>query len=443
MKAIGFFHKKVRSAALGVLRYMPRTRLATRKVYWAHEGKKYNRLAAGFAVDDKLVFFESFGGRSFSCSPRAIFLSMLHQERFADYRFVWCFKGERTDEAADQNEELRDSRVSVVRRGSQEYFAALASAKALVLNTRLPEYVTPKADQIFVQCWHGTPLKRLGYDVAIETTNALNTTQELADRFGLDATKWTYLLSPSAYTSEHLSDAFGLPVERRASVVLEEGYPRNDEIALAHADVSGARMREVRAQLGVPEGKKVLLYAPTWRDDSYKAGVGYTFDYLIDFDLLQRELGDEWVVLFRPHYYIANHFDFSAYEGFVIDVSAWGNINDLYIAADALVTDYSSVMFDYAILRRPVMLFVPDYDSYANDIRGFYFDLAEIPGPHVRETGELAALLQDLDGYWQRYGEAYDAYVERFCPKDDGHAAERVIDRVWGAAGELPAKSGA
>ena len=433
MKTIGGIRRIVRSAGLGVLRHMPRTRLLVRKRYWSREQHKYDELASGVEVDDKLVFFESFGGRSFSCSPRAIYLAMLQQERFADYRFVWCFKGSgRMEQAAEGEKDLQNDRTTIVQRGSEEYFTALASAKVLVLNTRLPEYVYPKPNQIFVQCWHGTPLKRLGYDVEIETANALNTTQELADRFGLDAEKWTYLLSPSPYTSKHLADAFGLPEERRSDVIIEEGYPRNDEIALARADASGSHQAELRKELGVPEGKKVLLYAPTWRDDSYKAGVGYTFDYLIDFDLLRRELGDEWVVLFRPHYYIANHFDFSAYEGFVIDVASWGNVNDLYIAADALVTDYSSVMFDYAILRRPIALFVPDYESYANDIRGFYFDLKEIPGPHCTETSELVTTLKDLDGYWERYRAAYDAYVERFCPKDDGHASERVIDRVWG-----------
>ena len=214
--------------------------------------------------------------------------------------------------------------------------------------------------------------------------------------------------------------------------MVEEGYPRNDELALAAADPAQRRRSELRALLGVPEGRRVLLYAPTWRDDSYQAGVGYTFDYLIDFDELRCELGEEWVVLFRPHYYIANHFDFSAYEGFVIDVSAWDDVNELYIAADALVTDYSSVMFDYAILRRPIMLFAPDYEKYASDIRGFYFDLSEIPGPCCVRTDELVGELRDLDGYWERYGASYDAYVRRFCPKDDGHAAERVIERVWG-----------
>ena len=433
MKTIGGAKKLVRSAGLGILRHLPRTRLFVRERYWGIEKRKYDRMAQGVPIDEKLVFFESFGGRSFSCSPRAIYLAMLEQERFADYRFVWSFKGDELAREKENDFLLAGGRTKIVERGSEDYFNALAAAKVIVLNTRLPEYVYPKPEQVFVQCWHGTPLKRLGYDVEIETTNALNTTQELADRFGLDAKKWTYLLSPSPYTSQHLADAFGLPQERRADVVLEEGYPRNDEIALAAKDPSGSRQADLRLAIGVPDGKKALLYAPTWRDDSYKAGVGYTFDYLIDFDLLQRELGEDWVVLFRPHYYIANHFDFSAYEGFVIDVSSWSNINELYIAADALVTDYSSVMFDYAILRRPIALFVPDYESYANDIRGFYFDLKEIPGPHCMKTEELVSTLKDLDGYWEKYGTAYDTYVGRFCPKDDGHAAERVIDRVWGA----------
>lgn len=434
MKTIGTFRRHARKAGFAVLRYMPRTRLAVRHAYWKREAAKYQRLATSTAVDEKLVFFEAFGGRSFACSPRAIYLCLMADERFSDFHFVWSFKGAaRLEEMMENEPLLQNERTKLVQRGSAEYFNALASATAIIQNNRLPEYVDPKPEQIFVQCWHGTPLKRLGYDVEIETSNALNTTKELADRFGMDAAKWTYLLSPSAYTSKHLADAFGLPEERRASVILEEGYPRNDAICAGRAGVPGAEelKRRLQASFGVPEGKKVLLYAPTWRDDSYKAGVGYTFDYLIDFDLLQRELGDEWVVLFRPHYYIANEFDFSRYEGFVIDVSKAEDINELYIASDVLVTDYSSVMFDFANLRRPMALFVPDYDRYAGEIRGFYFDLAEIPGPHCKTTDGLVEFLAGLDGYWDEYGAAYDAYVARFCPKDDGHAAERVVARIW------------
>lgn len=436
MKTTGFVHKTVRLLGTAVLRRMPRTRVWARGAYWKIQRIKYDRFAKKIAIDNRLIFFESFGGRSCGDSPRAIYLAMLDDERFKDYRFVWSFKGHERTEEMKGDLLFDDPRVTIVQRGSKEYFHVLASAKYDIQNMRLPEYVYPKQDQVFIQCWHGTPLKRLGNDIKMKTSAALNSSDELADRYRMDGKKWSFLVSPSPYTSKHLADAFGLPEEKRSSAILEVGYPRNDELARAHIDATRSHEREVRKELGIPEGKNVLLYAPTWRDNSYKVGMGYTFDYLIDFDLLQRELGEDWVVLFRPHYFIANQFDFSAYEGFVIDVSAWGNINDLYIAADVLITDYSSVMFDYAILHRPIMLFVPDYDEYANDIRGFYFDLSEIPGPHVRKTEELVARLQDLDGYWSCYREAYDAYVQRFCPMDDGHAAERVIDRVWGSADE-------
>ncbi len=430
MKTAGRRRKRIRALAFGILRHMPRTRLCVRHLYWAHQSRRYDKLAASASVNQKRVFFESFGGRSFSCSPRALYLTMLQDPRFDDFEFIWCFKGKSHADRFAKMTAL--TRARVVQRGSDAYFDAVATSGTLILNTRLPEYVTPRQDQTFVQCWHGTPLKRLGYDVAIETTNALNTTSELAERFGMDARKWTYLLSPSPYSSEHLADAFGLPEDRRAQTVLELGYPRNDDLARVMCDEGAWHIQELRYELGIPNNKKVMLYAPTWRDDSYQAGVGYTFDYLLDFDALRAALGDEWVVLFRPHYYIANSFDFSAYRGFVYDASRADDINQLYLVSDLLVTDYSSVMFDYAILRRPMMLFAPDIASYRDDIRGFYFSLDDIPGPCCVTTGELVAAIQGLDGYEERFGAAYDAFRERFCPIDDGHASERVIERLFG-----------
>lgn len=429
MKTIGKRRKKIRGFALGILRHMPRTRLAVRRWYWKHQQREYDSLASSMEVDSKKVFFESFGGRSLSCSPKALYLTMLQDPRFEDFEFVWCFKGRKRVRKFRKRTALR--RAVVVQRGSTEYFDALASSGTIIVNTRLPEYVTPKPEQVFVQCWHGTPLKRLGYDVEIETTNALNTTSELAERFGMDSQKWTYLLSPSPYASQHLADAFGLAEQRRASTVLELGYPRNDALAEAVSGDAARTMRELRFLLGIPGYKKVMLYAPTWRDDSYQPGVGYTFDYLIDFDKLRDSLGDEWIVLFRPHYYIANSFDFSAYQGFVYNVSKVADINELYLASDLLITDYSSVMFDFAILTRPMAFFVPDKDTYDQNIRGFYFDLDKVPGPQSTTTEQLIADISSLDTYWDRYGESYRSFVETFCPIDDGHAAERVLDRLF------------
>lgn len=382
-------------------------------------------------TENKTVLFECFGGRQFSCSPRAIYERMCSDSRFDDYTFVWSF-GQHALELFKNEPALK--RAEFVARGSKDYFKACARAKYWIINTRIAEYITPKTDQVFVQCWHGTPLKRLGYDVEIETANALNTTQELADRFGLDAQKWSYLLSPSPYTSKHLADAFGLPMERRASVVLEEGYPRNDKIAYlsTHPNELAIEQKRIKEKLSIPENKRILLYAPTWRDDAYQAGMGYVMqDTMLDFNLLKQELGDEWCVLFRAHYYIANSFDFDAYGDFVIDASKREDINELYLTADALLTDYSSVFFDYANTLRPLLFFWPDFDHYANDIRGFYFDLKELPGPHCFTSQEVAVALKKIDHYENNYGEAYAAFREKFCPKDDGDASLRVINQVF------------
>ena len=425
MKTDGGLTSKVHVAGHAIARRLPAFRQWVRKHYYATQGRRYARIADSIATDASVVFFESYGGRSYACSPRAIYQAMRADPRFADATYVWSFK-----EGFAPADEPELEGAAFVQRGTQDYYEALAVAGTIVLNTRLPEYVTPKPDQTYVQCWHGTPLKRLGYDVEVETTNVMNTAAELAERFGWDARKWTYLVSPSAYTSLHLCDAFGVPQQRRADVVLEVGYPRNDELVRLRDDAS---MRAAAcAQLGVAEGKKVLLYAPTWRDDQYTDGVGYSMKLMVDFERLREALGDKWVVLFRAHYYIANSFDFDGLGGFVIDVSKAGDINQLYLAADVLLTDYSSVMFDYANLHRPILLYCPDVDEYASATRGFYFDIHEVPGPLCRTMEELCDALGSIGSYEADYGQEYRGFVERFCPLDDGCAAQRVVDAVAG-----------
>ncbi len=421
--------KRARKTALGVLQHTPRLRLVVRGNYWEARKNSYEKLANTLETDPKLVFFETFGGRNFSDSPKALYMEMLADERFSDYRFVWSFRGGKLPINFPEFPSYDAARLEITGHCTDKYFQMIAQAGTIIINTRLPEYVVPKPDQTFVQCWHGTPLKRLGYDVPEEAGGALNTASELADRFGADMKKWTYLLSPSPYTTQHLSDAFGLPEERRSEVVIEEGYPRNDVLARAAKDP--ASKAKARKALGIPEGKKLLLYAPTYRDDSYTSGLGYSLELDIDFDKLQAALGDEWAILFRPHYYIANQFDFTEYEGFVINGARVRDVNDLFLAADALVTDYSSVMFDFAILRRPIALFVPDAEHYEKSVRGFYFPLSEVPGAKCRTTEEVIDAVKAFDTYEEDYGEAYDRFVEKFDPLDDGEVSKRVLERVF------------
>lgn len=423
-------YKYVRTSALGVLRYFPRTRQMVRKVYWRYRGRWFDKFAAERATDPRLIVFESFMGRSYACSPRALYETMRADARFADYRFVWSFRDDKLEEAPLINE-LSDATLVV--RGTREYYDVMAKAKFWVTNSRSAEYLHPKEDQVYIQCWHGTPLKRLGYDIEIETQNALNTTDELASRYGVEAAKWSYLVSPSPYTSKHLASAFDLSAERAKEVVLEIGYPRNDAIVNACRSERYAEIKEgILDRLGIPKGKKLLLYAPTWRDNDYKVGVGYVQDELIDFDMLRDTLSDEWCILFRPHYFVANSFDFSRYGDFAFNAANVSDINDLYIVADALLTDYSSVFFDYACTGRPLLFYMPDLEHYALDVRGFYLDpVKDLPGPHCETTAEVVEAVQVLDRYFDEYGDEYAAFQRKFCPLEDGKAAQRLADKVW------------
>lgn len=434
MEANSYIHRKIRKAGLAMCKRFPSMR-KLRYAYWGERKRKFDALSAASETDPKMVVFEAFGGRKYVCSPKAIYEAMLADSRFDDWTFYWSFKGSIVFDMFEDGraEELFGDRAKIVVRGSEEYFDAFAKAKYWVQNNRVPECILPRDDQVYVQCWHGTPLKRLGYDVS-ETTQggALNSARELAGRFNADAKKWTYLLSPSPFTSEHLADAFGLPEEKRPSVVLEEGYPRNDSIVnTLNAPDAADRLARIKDSLGLPQEKKLLLFAPTWRDDQYTEGVGYTLDSLVDFKVLQEVLGDEWAILLRTHYYIANKFDLSEWEGFVYNVSDVDDINDLYCIADAICTDYSSVFFDYANTGRPLLFYWPDREHYENDLHGFYIDADTLPGPKCETAEQLANAIASLDSWQEEYGAAYGEFRATYCPKDDGRATQRVIEKVF------------
>jgi CDP-glycerol glycerophosphotransferase len=420
---------------LGVLRHTPRLRRRIRELYWRIRRRGYERLRSTVAVDEKTVFFESFVGKLPSCSPWAIFLAMSADERFDDWRFIWSFKEDVVAQAAEM-ETLLDERTSIVVRGSKEYFKACAKAKYWVVNNRMPEWMYPRPHQIFIQCWHGTPLKRLGHDVLIKMKAALNTAAELSWRYDIDAAKWSYLLSPSSFTSEHLASAFDLKALQTQPHVIEEGYPRNDFIVKTlNSPERDKLIATLKRQLGIPQDRKVLLYAPTWRDSIYRAGTGYGLSEMPDFALMREALNRQWIILLRAHYFvveqkIADKDTTDTQNGFLIDVTEESDINELYLIADALLTDYSSVLFDYANTQRPTIYYWPDFEEYQKNIRGFYLDPATLPGDKCANTGELIRALYTLDTWHERYGADYQAFRTRFCPQDDGHAAERVIEKA-------------
>ena len=383
--------------------------------------RKYMKFYRKYKVDDKLVVFESFNGRKYCDSPKAIYLRMLEDKKYKDYKFVWAFLKPEEFKFLEKNRNTK-----VVKYHSEEYKKTYASAKYWFTPSRLPDYIVPKKDQMYVQCWHGTPLKRLGYDIKVEGKNALHTVKEWSHLYEYDASRYAYMVSPSKFVSDCYKSAFNLAHVGKENCIIEKGYPRND--ALFTFDKK--YVDKLKKDLGIPKNKKIILYAPTWRDDQYKSGTGYSYNLALDFDKFRDKFSDEYVLLFRTHYLIAEIVDLTKYEGFIYNVSDYSDINDLYILADMIITDYSSVFFDYANLKRPMLFYMYDLEDYKNNARDFYFDLDLLPGPIIEKENDLYKEIANIDKYWKKYKEKYEKFNKKFNYLDDKDSSKRVLDEI-------------
>lgn len=427
---------------------------AARQTMMAVRGARYRRVRRANPVDPRVVLFKAYSGRGYACSPKAIYEAMIADDRFDDFEFVWVFREPLARALAGRGFDVRGleapigpeqvididvalgpeavedlRRSTIVVWGSNEHERAHARSAYWFCNSVIPWHIWPLESQAYVQGWHGTPLKRLGCDIDLGVANnALYSGRQTHARYTREGRRFTYLITPSAFASEKLASAFALDETQQRAKILEVGYPRNDVLARPRAE----EISRIRARLGVPAGKKAVLYAPTWRDNEHDSATGYTMSLALDFDRLRDALGDEYVVLFRTHYLVASSFDFARYSRFVIDASNVGDINDLYLASDLLVTDYSSVLFDYANLKRPIVFYMYDLDKYSSEVRGFYLDVADLPGPIVRTQEELVEAIRATGTPDAALGERYERFSDRFTYLDDGHASQRVIERVIG-----------
>lgn len=290
---------------------------------------------------------------------------------------------------------------------SREWHEAFTQARYLVNNAEFPHYVAFREGQRYLQTWHGTPLKRIGRDI-IEPRLSAGYTAAMAR----EALMWEALLAQNSFAGEVLPRAFGF-----GGRTLVEGYPRNDALV-----TDGARMRRhTRDVLGLGD-ELVVLYAPTWRDARDEGGRRAFVSHL---DAAQVHEQTGATVLVRSHSNSAASRGRLAEPG-VVDVTAHPDITALLAAADVLVTDYSSVMFDFAVTERLQVLLVPDVADY-RDNRGFYLNLEESsPGPIVTSTEQVVAVLNGEDDS----AEARARFRQRFAPLDDGQAARRVVD-AW------------
>ena len=369
--------------------------------------KVHYRVARRLPLTDT-VFFEAWKGRQYSDNPRAIHEELVR--RGDPRRMVW---------AVEDNGVETPEGVETVLTGSRAYYRALGRARWVVSNDSMPKHYAKREGSHYGQTWHGTPLKRIGFD--IENLQMAN--KDYLKQFAKEVAKWDALVSPNAYSTEIFRRAF-----RYDGPVLETGYPRND--VFHRPDERAERTEAVRERLGIEPGKRVILYAPTWRDNQYDKSGRYQFAMKLDLERMYRRFRDDSVLLIRGHQLVAGSVDTSMFGGFARNVSHYPDISDLYLVADVLLTDYSSVMFDFVNTGRPMLFFTHDLEAYRDDLRGFYFDFeAEAPGPLLTHTTEVVDALADLDRVTAEHTGRYDAFRERFASLEDGRAAARFVDR--------------
>ncbi|MGW0335721.1 bifunctional glycosyltransferase family 2 protein/CDP-glycerol:glycerophosphate glycerophosphotransferase [Streptomyces sp. NPDC003011] len=385
--------------AVKAVQALPRPRMLRTRLLYQHHLRR--------PLDPRLAVYCAYWGRGYACNPAAIHAKA--RELAPHIRPVFLVE-------ADQAHTLPEG-IEYAVIGSHRYWEVLARATYLVNNANFAEGVVKRPGSVHLQTQHGTPLKKMGvdqstYPVVAAATGSFTRLLGRVDR-------WDYNLSANRHSTQVWERAFPGAYEH-----LEYGYPRNDVYYTATAgDV--ARIRE---ELGVPEGATAVLYAPTHRDHHTGFAPG------LDLEAFCEQAGEDVVVLLRAHYFYDRGGKKST--GRVIDVTAHRSSEDVCLAADALVTDYSSIMFDYANLDRPLVVYADDWEVY-RETRGVYFDLmAAPPGPVARTPEELARVFRD--GSYAGAGSAAlrARFRERFCQFDDGRAAERVVRRVF--LGEPP-----
>ncbi len=314
-------------------------------------------------TDENLVLFVSFMGLNFNDSPKAVYDYMQAHREYKNYRCVWAFE-----------DPSKFPDLETVKIDTPVYFKTALKAKYWITNTNIERGLHfKKKDQKYLNTWHGIALKYIGNDVAGRSD------------FNFDTVN--YLCVCGDYDERVFKTAF----RAKESSYLRVGLPRNEELW----NVSDDKKQRMRAKLGIPAEKKVILYAPTWRE-STDGGKSYEIKPPIHFDLWKKELGEEYIVLFRAHHQTTKVLGVQ-YDEFVRDVSSYPAVNDLMTAADILITDYSAIAFDFSILCRPIFCYAYDYDTYLVE-RGTYFRIDEkYPNKSCRTEDELLSRIKGID----------------------------------------------
>ena len=366
-------------------------------------------------VKDNVIMFESSNGRNYTGNPRYIYEEMVRQGLDNEYNCVWSL--------TDTNIPIPGNCTKIKRPGMKFLFYSLRS-KFWIFDSRHQYYLKKNKNTRYIQTWHGTPLKKLALDMDKVNSSETTDIEDYKAKFKKNSSLWDYLISQNSYSSKIFKRAFAFDGE-----MLEIGYPRNDILINENNET---KINEIKERLNIDKDKKIILYAPTWRDNEFhKKGI-YKFATEMDFNAMKNALSDEYVLIVKFHYLVKDEINWDEYRDFIIECNEMWDIQELYLISDILITDYSSVMFDYALLNRPILFFTYDLDFYKDNLRDFYFDINTVPGPLIETTEDLVDFIKNnsKEDYFEKYGTKYQAFKETYNEFDKGSSCQSVIELV-------------
>lgn len=356
-------------------------------------------------VNNKRILFEAYWGKSISCNPKAMMDYMI-ENGYNDYQFIVVYNGK---------DKISNNRVKYVNIRSIDYLYYLCTSKYWVVNSHIMGELKPKKNQVYMQTWHAAgAFKKFGLDI-IESEDDRDH-EKLVWR--KEAQNWDYLLCSSEEVREIYSNAFGVSED----IIYPIGIPRND--CFYDKEKILELKKYINSQIGNNLGKKIVLYAPTFRDNR-------EFKLMFDFDKLYKELGDEYVILLKLHPNImddAINID-EKYSNFVFNFSHYGEMQELLLAADLLITDYSSVIFDFALTGNPIILYSYDLDEYKNEIRGFYYEYESfVPGPIVKTENQLIKEIKNYDELKSRNSNRVKNFAKKFNQREEKSSSQLAVE---------------
>ncbi len=376
----------------------------------------FNIAATVFSVRKDIVLFETFNGKLPSDNPYAVYQELVKQTDKAN--LYWGIKKSHMKEAKQQFPGL-----NLVPRFSIKWLWLTTRANFWVFNSRMPNWLKKNKDTIYIQTWHGTPLKKLGADIQ-EVAMPGTDTEKYKNNFILEASRWDYLITPNEYSEKIFKQAFQFQ-----NNILEIGYPRNDE--LVNNKNNQKLQDELKEKIVGKKSGKVILYAPTWRDDYFIKKGSYKFYMPFNLEKIVNCLDQDDTLIIRPHYLVGDTIDIKGYEDRV-KICIDENINELYLISDLLITDYSSVMFDFAILQRPMLFYPYDMAHYKEKLRGFYLDYNEVPGPIAEDEEQLYEFIRNFvsQGQFSGYESKKEQFEQLFCNWENGEASRKITKLI-------------